>query len=166
MRNSHFLINVQKCKKSTWLLIAIIGRLKSIVKLSLRWILCNMYSYRNVYFCVVYTICLWFLWISLDLLILHYWITYLRFIESTWKRQFCSSNFQKKKTWKKYDCKIPRIQASLSHHKMILWEKFNLDLLFMHICTVDILFLSNHNIYKSLWGPCFWASDPLIERLY
>ena len=72
----------------------------------------------------------------------------------------------KKKTWKKYECKIPRIQASLSHHKMILWEKFNLDLLFMHICTVDILFLSNHNIYKSLPGPCLWASDLLINRFY
>ena len=29
---------------------------------------------------------------------------------------------------------------------------------------LDILFLSNHNIHKSLCGLCFWASDPLIER--
>ena len=30
--------------------------------------------------------------------------------------------------------------------------------------TLDILFLSNRNIHKSLRGLCFWASDPLIER--
>ena len=30
-------------------------------------------------------------------------------------------------------------------------------------CT-DILFSSNHNIHKSSYGLCFWASDPLIER--
>ena len=30
--------------------------------------------------------------------------------------------------------------------------------------TLDILFLSNHNIHKSLYGLCFEASDPLNER--
>ena len=34
----------------------------------------------------------------------------------------------------------------------------------MYILTIDILFLSNHNIHKSLCGLCFEASDPLIER--
>ena len=52
----------------------------------------------------------------------------------------------KKKTWKKYEYKIPRIQASLSHHKMILWEKFNLDLLLMHICIVDRVLALMKNI--------------------
>ena len=28
-------------------------------------------------------------------------------------------------------------------------------------CKLDILFSSNHNIHKSLYGLCFWASDPL-----
>ena len=32
------------------------------------------------------------------------------------------------------------------------------------LSALDILFSSNHNIYKSLFGLCFWASDPLIER--
>ena len=32
------------------------------------------------------------------------------------------------------------------------------------IYTLDILFLSNHNIHKSLCSLCFCASDPLIER--
>ena len=32
------------------------------------------------------------------------------------------------------------------------------------LCIVlDILFSSNHNIHKSSFGLCFWASDPLIE---
>ena len=31
--------------------------------------------------------------------------------------------------------------------------------------TLDVLFSSNRNIHKSLCGLCFWASDPLIERL-
>ena len=30
--------------------------------------------------------------------------------------------------------------------------------------TLDILFSSNHNIHKSSYGLCFWASDPLIDR--
>ena len=29
---------------------------------------------------------------------------------------------------------------------------------------LDILFSSNQNIHKSLYGLCFWASDTLIER--
>ena len=33
------------------------------------------------------------------------------------------------------------------------------------LCIVlDILFSSNHNIHKSSFGLCFWASDPLIDR--
>ena len=31
---------------------------------------------------------------------------------------------------------------------------------------LDILFSSNHNIHKSLYGLCFWASDPFIDRFY
>ena len=33
----------------------------------------------------------------------------------------------------------------------------------MYIPRVDIHFSSNHNIHKSSYGLCFWASDPLIE---
>ena len=29
---------------------------------------------------------------------------------------------------------------------------------------VRYFFSSNHNIYKSSSGHCFWASDPLIDR--
>ena len=34
------------------------------------------------------------------------------------------------------------------------------------LCTLDILFSSNHNIHKSSHGLCFWASDPLIDKFY
>ena len=40
------------------------------------------------------------------------------------------------------------------------------DLLYNQISKLDILFLSNHNIHKSLFSLCFWASDPLINRSY
>ena len=30
--------------------------------------------------------------------------------------------------------------------------------------SIRRIFMSNHNIHKSLYGLCFWASDPLIER--
>ena len=30
---------------------------------------------------------------------------------------------------------------------------------------LDVLFSSNHNIHKSWYGLCFWASDPLIEMV-
>ena len=36
----------------------------------------------------------------------------------------------------------------------------------IRLCILDILFLSNHNIHKSLHGICFWASDPLIDKFY
>ena len=29
---------------------------------------------------------------------------------------------------------------------------------------LDILYVSNHNIHKSSYGFCLWASDPLIDR--
>ena len=32
--------------------------------------------------------------------------------------------------------------------------------------NIRYTFSSNHNIYKSSCGLCFWASDPLIERFY
>ena len=32
-----------------------------------------------------------------------------------------------------------------------------------YICTLDILFSSNHNIHKSSCGLRFWALDPLIN---
>ena len=34
------------------------------------------------------------------------------------------------------------------------------------ICKLDILFLSNHKIHKSLLGLCFSSPDPLINRFY
>ena len=34
------------------------------------------------------------------------------------------------------------------------------------VSALDILFPSNHNIHKSSYGLCLWASDPLIDRLY
>ena len=35
----------------------------------------------------------------------------------------------------------------------------------MHIkSALNIIFLSNHNINKSSFSLCFWASDPLIEN--
>ena len=37
---------------------------------------------------------------------------------------------------------------------------------YLLVCTIDILFSSNHNIHKSSCGLCFWASDPLIDRFY
>ena len=30
------------------------------------------------------------------------------------------------------------------------------------VLMLDLLFSSNHNIHKSSYGLCFWASDPLI----
>ena len=32
--------------------------------------------------------------------------------------------------------------------------------------SLDILFSSNHNIQKSSFGLCFWASDSLIDEVY
>ena len=32
-------------------------------------------------------------------------------------------------------------------------------------CQVIILFSSNHNIHKSSCGLCFWAPDPLIDKI-
>ena len=47
-------------------------------------------------------------------------------------------------------------------------EQHCLAEMFSRVSTrgLDILFLSNHNVHKSLCGLCFWASDPLIERDY
>ena len=36
----------------------------------------------------------------------------------------------------------------------------------LYLFNLDILFSSNHNIHKSSWDVCFWASDPLIDRFY
>ena len=36
----------------------------------------------------------------------------------------------------------------------------------LYIQLLDILFPSNHNIHKSSYGLCFWASGPLIDRFY
>ena len=36
---------------------------------------------------------------------------------------------------------------------------------FIFVCTLDILFLSNYNINKSSCGLCFWALDPLIDKI-
>ena len=40
-------------------------------------------------------------------------------------------------------------------------EEVDLD-----VCTLDILFPSNHNIHKSSSDHCFWASDHLIDGFY
>ena len=32
--------------------------------------------------------------------------------------------------------------------------------------TIRLIFSSNHNIYKSLCGLCFWAADHLIDRFF
>ena len=32
------------------------------------------------------------------------------------------------------------------------------------VYVLNVLFSSNHNIHKSLFGLCFWALDSLIER--
>ena len=34
----------------------------------------------------------------------------------------------------------------------------------LKVSILDILFPSNHNIHKSSYCLCFWASDPLIDR--
>ena len=33
-----------------------------------------------------------------------------------------------------------------------------------YICTLDILFSSNHNIHKGSCGLCFWTTDQVIDR--
>ena len=38
------------------------------------------------------------------------------------------------------------------------------DVIVWQSTILDVIFLSNHNIHKSLFGLCFWASDPLFER--
>ena len=38
--------------------------------------------------------------------------------------------------------------------------------LMLPLCSLDILFSSNHNIHKSSYGLCFWTSDPLIDSIY
>ena len=54
---------------------------------------------------------------------------------------------------------------------ILLWLRCTIRLLRMtmhnaHAHTLDILFLSNHNIHKSSCGRCYWASDHLIERVW
>ena len=49
-------------------------------------------------------------------------------------------------------------------HKIFLRKNNQKNLKMWDLCTVDILFSSNHNIHKSSWSLCFRASDPLIER--
>ena len=42
-----------------------------------------------------------------------------------------------------------------------------LDCINILICSLRALdFSSNHNTHKSYFGLCFWAPDPLIDRLY
>ena len=43
---------------------------------------------------------------------------------------------------------------------------FAMLLVISNYVLLDILFPSNHNINRSLYGHRFWASDPLIERFY
>ena len=51
--------------------------------------------------------------------------------------------------------------GSRSEYLDLLEKKYDIK---KYVCTVDILFSSNHNMHKSSSGLCFWASDPLIER--
>ena len=60
---------------------------------------------------------------------------------------------------------IQLIQAAKRPH-IVLIVADDLVSVLMIICILVILFLSNHNIHKSLCGLCFWASDPLIDRFY
>ena len=48
-------------------------------------------------------------------------------------------------------------------HKIFLRENNQKNLKMWDLCTVDILFSSNHNIHKSSCSLCFWASDPLND---
>ena len=57
---------------------------------------------------------------------------------------------------------LGRIQVSVADRER---EK-NISKQSDNMFIVDILFLSNHNIHKSLCGLCFWASDFLINRIY
>ena len=56
----------------------------------------------------------------------------------------------------------PRPLDSWLEHWSNVLQQYTVILL---ILLLDILFPSNHNIHKSSCGLCFWASDPLIERL-
>ena len=41
-----------------------------------------------------------------------------------------------------------------------------LDLIIPKTKYIRYTFSTNHNIHKSLYGLCIWASDPLIEIFY
>ena len=65
--------------------------------------------------------------------------------------------------------KLPKCRSCgqpAGHHmvKIVLAEK--IDVFNVEEYILDILFPSNHNIHKSLYGLCFWASDLLIDRFY
>ena len=65
----------------------------------------------------------------------------------------------------RFDCTIcilRFLQLSHSPSNPTLWIIYELTK--FYISTLDILFLSNHNIHKSSLCLCFWASDPLIEK--
>ena len=48
------------------------------------------------------------------------------------------------------------------HHNT---EYYKVQKIYKEREQLDILFSSNHNIHKSLYGLYFWASDSLIDRL-
>ena len=58
---------------------------------------------------------------------------------------------------------LGRIQVSVADRER---ERKKISKQSDNMFIVDILFLSNHNIHKSLLGLCFWASDFLIDRFY
>ena len=45
--------------------------------------------------------------------------------------------------------------------EIIIYQRYEIKYL---VCSLDILFSSNHNIHDSSCGLCFWASDPLKDR--
>ena len=75
---------------------------------------------------------------------------------------FCSNNKMDTNAWEIFERK-----------RRADWDsgKVGFNYIYLHttysiIYLLDILFLSNHNIHKSSYGLCFWALDPLIDRLY
>ena len=48
-------------------------------------------------------------------------------------------------------------------HSLVKMDPLHIDAIIKKI-GMYVLFSSNHNVHKSSYGLCFWASDPLIER--
>ena len=75
--------------------------------------------------------------------------------------------------WEYYNIKGGRVRKLSKKVLPFCWQfyaffvrRYLIQIRYMHMYTLDILFSSNHNIHKSLYGLCFWASDLLIDRFY